>query len=353
MAENTVSRPRVLREVPGFIVLYEDGSTERSPLPTVPVSADFVDGVATKDVIINPRTGTWARIFLPQSVVGRGPTSSRTPLVLHFHSGGMCLGSPASVNTHRFCSRMASASSSIWISVYYRLAPEHRLPVQYQDCFESLCWLRAQFTSTEDPQDMPQISVPGQKPWEVKKVDFLSAEREPWVVHHGDATRVFCTGESAGATILHFMALEIVKRNCSPLNIKGLMYVDLGVLTDPLPEMTPSTDPAVTTKMMETFVALCLPVGAKLGDSVLDCLHPNSTGLFKLPWPPVLMLTAGRDLLRESGMRYFNSLKEAHKDVDIHDSAGKGHCFNLSEVDSEAAKLREKTMIQFMNKHCL
>lgn len=353
-------RKRVaVNQIPGTLVLYDDGSVERfpSPVPLLPASSEFVNGVATKDACINTCKGTWARIFLPDSVAHRG----KAPLVLHFHGGGMCLGNPAEPMYHNFCSRMASSSSSIWISVAYRLAPEHRLPAQYQDCFEALCWLRSHFTTTKQPAEQidasgipTSVSCLGRRvPWEIERNNSTADEREPWLIQHGDAARVFCTGESAGATILHFVALHMVKQEWSPLHIRGLMFVDLGIMTDPLPEMKPSTDPAVTTEMMATSVGFCLPEGVKLGDPLLDCLHLNSKHLFEVPWPPVLMLLAEKDLLRDGGMDYFESLKHAQKVVELHESQGKGHCFHLHDFDSETAQCRERRMVEFMKKFSL
>ncbi|KAI5073747.1 hypothetical protein GOP47_0011760 [Adiantum capillus-veneris] len=340
----------VLHKLPGLL-LYEDGVVERCPPPLLPASSEFdVDGVATKDVTINPDKGTWVRIFLPRSAAhDEIPSSSRSaPLVLHFHGGGMCFGSPAEPMYHIFCSRMASASNTIWISIHYRLAPEHRLPAQYQDCFEALCWLHSQFATTAK---LSPISTSGHRePWELEEEDTISGERERWVVDYGDPARVFCVGESAGATILHFVALKMVKHEWNPLNIRGLIFVDIGVLTDPLPEMTPFTDSTLTTKMMADSVALSLPVGGKLGDALLDCLHPDSKCHFKLGWPPILLLSAERDLLREGVLRYYTFLKEAGKDAELYESQGKGHCFHLVERESEAAQLRESTMVLFMRK---
>lgn len=354
-----VGKRMAVDQIPGTFVLYEDGSVERFPLPVplLPASSEFINGVATKDACINACKGTWARIFLPHSVAHRSPNQGAAPLVLHFHGGGMCLGSPAEAIYHNFCSRMASSSSSIWISVAYRLAPEHRLPAQYQDCFEALCWLRSHFTTTKHPSERIDdcgISTSGRRvPWEIERDDSTSDEREPWLTQHGDAARVFCTGESAGATILHFVALQMVKQEWSPLCIRGLMFVDLGVMTDPLPEMKPSTDPALTTEMMAASVRFALPDGVKLGDPLLDCVHPDSKRFFEVPWPPVLMLVAERDLLQEGGMNYFQFLKHAHKVVELHESQGKGHCFNLHEFDSEAAHRRERRMVEFLKKFSL
>eukprot|EP00250_Pteridium_aquilinum_P014094 c21775_g2_i1 orf=395-1474(-) len=344
----------VVTQIPGAVVLYEDGFVERfaSPLPSLPASSEFINGVATKDITINAYKGTWARIFFPHNVAHRSPMHDAVPLVLHFHGGGMCLGSPAEPMYHNFCSRMASSSNSIWISVAYRLAPEHRLPAQYQDCYEAICWLRSQFATEVHPleqNDADQISASGRREsWEIERDESTSGEKEPWLLQHGDAARVFLAGESAGATIIHFVASKAVYQEWSPLHIRGLMFVDLGVMTDPLPEMKPSTDPFVTTEMMAVSVSMCLPERVRLGDPLLDCLHPDYKHVFEVPWPPILMLVAERDLLRDSGMDYYKFLKQAHKVVEVHESLGKGHCFNLHEVDSEAAQVRERRMVEFM-----
>lgn len=348
------SKRVLVHQIPGILALYDDGSVERfsSSIPFTPVSSQFVNGVASKDICINAGKGTWARIFLPREVAHRSSRGGPAPLVLHFHGGGMCLGSPAGAPQHNFCSRMATASSSIWISVAYRLSPEHRLPAHYQDCYEALCWLRSHFTSVKLPPERICASETKSRrePWDLERVDSMSDEREPWLIQHGDAARVFCTGESAGATILHFVGLQIIKRDWSPLCVRGLMFVDLGVMTDPIPEMKPSTDHALTTEMMVTSVQLCLPEGTKLGSPILDCLHEDSKRFFEMQWPPVFILVAERDLLREGGVDYFQSLKNSHKDVELHETQGKGHCFHLHEVDSEAAQQRERKMVEFIEK---
>ncbi|MCO5573920.1 hypothetical protein L7F22_027698 [Adiantum nelumboides] len=103
----------------------------------------------------------------------------------------------------------------------------------------------------------------------------------------------------------------MVKHDWSPLNIRGLIFVDLGVLTNPLPEMTPITDSSLTTKRMAVSVALSLPQGVKLGEAVLDCLHPDCICQFELQWPPILLFSAERDLLQGGVWKYYTALREA------------------------------------------
>ena len=43
-----------------------------------------------------------------------------------------------------FMFRLASEINSVIAAVGYRLAPEHRLPVAYDDCFSAVEWVRQQ-----------------------------------------------------------------------------------------------------------------------------------------------------------------------------------------------------------------
>jgi acetyl esterase len=69
------------------------------------------------------------RIYTPR---GTGPF----PIVVFFHGGGWVLGS---LNTHDdFCRSLACRSSARVFSVDYRLAPEHRFPAAFDDCYCAL-----------------------------------------------------------------------------------------------------------------------------------------------------------------------------------------------------------------------
>ena len=53
--------------------------------------------------------------------------------ILFFHGGGW---TTESVETYdRVCSRMAQSTSRLVISVEYRLAPEHKFPTGFEDCY--------------------------------------------------------------------------------------------------------------------------------------------------------------------------------------------------------------------------
>jgi acetyl esterase len=59
-------------------------------------------------------------------------------LTVFCHGGGWVMGK---LDTYdHFCRRLAAASGHKVLSVAYRLAPEHRYPAAFEDCFDVLVW---------------------------------------------------------------------------------------------------------------------------------------------------------------------------------------------------------------------
>ena len=131
------------------LYIKPDGRTVRfvSPsAPSLPAHADFVNGVASRDVDVDSENGLWARIFVPESVAKKGP-DAKAPVLVFFHGGGFALGSPdfSIFDVHAdHCEAAARISEVVVISMSYRLAPEHRLPAAYEDAFSAILWLQKQ-----------------------------------------------------------------------------------------------------------------------------------------------------------------------------------------------------------------
>lgn len=160
-----------VEEAPDFLEVLSDGSVKRFVPGVVPASPESTNGFKSKDVIIDSSKPITGRIFLPGN-----PTSlSKLPVVVYFHGGGFCIGSTTWPGYHHFLGGFSVASQSIVISVDYRLAPENRLPIAYEDCYCTLDWLGHQASS------------------------------EPWL-DQADLSRVFLSGDSAGGNISHNVA---------------------------------------------------------------------------------------------------------------------------------------------------
>jgi acetyl esterase/lipase len=92
-----------------------------SIIETMPVKED----VAFESVEAGGVPAEWTRVD--------GTTEDR--ILLYFHGGGYCVGSPA---THRLLvGNLSRASDSLGLSVDYRLAPEHPFPAVLEDALSA------------------------------------------------------------------------------------------------------------------------------------------------------------------------------------------------------------------------
>jgi acetyl esterase len=72
------------------------------------------------------------RVFTPE---GSGPH----PVIVYFHGGGWVIGDLDVAD--KPCRQLASAAGAVVVSVDYRLAPEHRYPAAYEDCYAATAWV--------------------------------------------------------------------------------------------------------------------------------------------------------------------------------------------------------------------
>jgi acetyl esterase/lipase len=75
--------------LPGLLMIKADGRVERMS-EWLPASSTFVNGTASKDVVIDPELGLRARIFVPEVIASEN--TKKLPVVVYFHGGGFCLG---------------------------------------------------------------------------------------------------------------------------------------------------------------------------------------------------------------------------------------------------------------------
>lgn len=313
----------IIRHLPGMINVYSDGSLERLASSEVPACSDFVDGVASKDVVLDSSAGIWARIFLPQ-LAAQG--STKVPLVLHFHGGGFCVGSPAVPHFHEFCSRMAVGCRCIWVSINYRLAPENPLPAAYDDAYAALLWLHSQASAQAD-----------------------ASGTESWLGEHADFSKCFLAGESAGGTIVHFLAARAAGKDWGPLRIQGLVLVH-PYFSQRKPTMVEkSSGIEMSLERIEFFRKSALPEGAEWGHPWENPLHPDCPKLSDIGLPRVLVAAAEKDVFYGSAVEYYKGLKEAGKNAQLFESQGEGHCFHFFLPSSEATQLLETQIIRFIH----
>ncbi|KAB5516734.1 hypothetical protein DKX38_027382 [Salix brachista] len=110
--------------------------------------------------------------YLPPII--NGP-AKKLPLLVHYHGGGFCIGSPFT-SAFRFFLSM----SLLYLSTT-GLAPKHQLPIAYDDSWAGLQWI-AKHSNGNGP--------------------------ETWINEYTDLGRVILAGESAGGTTAHYVAVQ-------------------------------------------------------------------------------------------------------------------------------------------------
>lgn len=139
----------VIYDYSPYFRVYKDGSVERLMAEEqTPAGLDPLTSVNSKDISIS--TDVSARIYLPPLT----STSRKLSLILYFRGGGFCILSSASPILHRHLNDLAAISSSLILSVDYRRAPEHHIPVQYDDCWAALEWVASHRSDVGEKTDM-------------------------------------------------------------------------------------------------------------------------------------------------------------------------------------------------------
>ncbi|KAL9338800.1 hypothetical protein Peur_067815 [Populus x canadensis] len=127
----------IVAEIPGFLQVFSDGLVKRFAPGIVPASSkSYSNGFKFKDVTIDSSKKITARLSLPDT-----PDSMiQLPVVVHFHGGCFCFCSTTWLGFNHFPGDLSVASQSIVLSVDYRLAPENRLPIGYDDYVSAGEW---------------------------------------------------------------------------------------------------------------------------------------------------------------------------------------------------------------------
>ncbi|THG22737.1 hypothetical protein TEA_022732 [Camellia sinensis var. sinensis] len=210
----------------------------------------------------------------------------------------------------RHACRLAAESTSIVVSVEYRLAPEHPIPASYDDSWAVLRWVAPH--STRDGA-------------------------EPWLNDHADFDRVFVGGDSAGGNMAHTLAYQV-----GTIRLPGV-------------------------KLVGAFLTHPYFGGVEADDKMWMYMCPTNSGFddprMKLPVEDlvvigckrVLMFVAGNDHLREPGRAYYEWLNKSgwKGSVEIVENEGQEHCFHLHDPTNENVVALVKKIVDFINQYLL
>eukprot|EP01018_Ginkgo_biloba_P006089 Gb_02818 [translate_table: standard] len=313
------SDSEIVLDLPKFIRIYKDGTVDRfAGTETVDASEDFKDGVASRDVILDPQTGVYVRLFLPQ-------VKEKIPLLVYIHGGGFCIESAASPIYHTYLSLMAQKARVMCVSVDYRLAPEHRLPAAYDDCLSVLEWLSRQANGEAE--------------------GFM----EPWLNSYADYTNCYLAGDSAGANIVHQMGIVAKGKNWGGLRIKGAIAVHPFFGGEEPIGCELGAEGEAFQRVVNGLWKAALPLGEDRDYPPTNPVGPRSPNLSTLIYPRLLVAVAGKDMLRDRGLLYYESLKSIGRDVDLVTMEDEDHVFHLWNPYSENAELLMKRFSDFIH----
>lgn len=305
----------IVAEAPGYIQVFSDGSVKRFAPEIAPPSIESSNGYMSKDVVIDSSKPITARIFLPENQT----STNALPVVVYFHGGGFSIGSTTWLGYHYFLGNLSSVCKSIVLSVDYRLAPEYKLPIAYEDCYSSLAWLS------------------------------YAVKHEQWL-QRADLSRVFLSGDSAGGNIAHQVAIRAIRDKTCQVRIKGFLPIHPYFGSEERTKLEADNGEAVEVAMNDMFWKLSLPEGSNR--NYYGC-NFEKTDLSKDEWdqfPAVVVYVAELDFLKERGVMYAEYLqKKMVKGVKLVEAAGESHVYHIFHPESEATYLLQKQMNEFIS----
>lgn len=222
------------------------------------------------------------------------------PVIVYIHGGGWVI---ADLDTYdASCRGLANQTGAIVVSVEYRHAPEHPFPAAHDDVLAATRWVLA------NAADLG-----------------------------GDPFRVAIAGESAGGNMAAATSMALVAEAGPRPVFQLLVYPVTSTAMD-----TPSYSEAADAKplysaFMGWFFGRTIHSTADLSDGRLDLLSCPDEALRELP--PTLVITAGRDPLRDEGEAFAERLREAGVAVQATRYEGMPHeFFGAASVLDKAAQ---------------
>ncbi|KAF9622497.1 hypothetical protein IFM89_031901 [Coptis chinensis] len=302
------SKDEIVFEFPPFLRIYKDGRQERIlNSEFIPPSTDPITGVSSKDVVIQPETGLSARLYLPKVT----DPQTKLPLLIYFHGGAFVIETAFSPTYHNYLNLLVAEANVVAVSVDYRRAPEHPLPIAYEDSWTSLQW--------------------------------ASQTEEEWLKNYADFDRVFMAGDSAGANIAHNMAIRAGYSELNKFKINGI------VLVHPYFAGVEPVGGEVSTEVgRKLWTAVC-PTTSGLDDPFVNPV--NDPKFSKLGCKRVLVCVAEIDTLKHRGRYYYENLGKNGWEgvVEFMEAEGENHVFHLFSPTCEKAGDLMKRVAAFMN----
>lgn len=281
-----------------------------------PASVDLATGVESKDVVIDASSGVSARLYVPKSI----DADQKLPLLVYFHGGAFVVETAFSPAYHTHLNNLVAEANIIVVSVDYRRAPEHPLPIAYEDSWAAVKWV-ASHSSRNGP--------------------------EPWLNEHADFQSVFFAGDSAGANIAHNLAIQVGLEKQEGFDLEGIVMVHSffwgkeAVGGEPVePEHR---------AFIEKLWLYTSPGSSGADDALIN---PGSDPrISSLGCKKVLIFVAEKDLLKHRGLYYKEVLEKSGwgGKIQFVETKDENHVFHLLTPTTDNAVSLVKSFASFMN----
>ncbi|KAL2463948.1 putative carboxylesterase 13 [Forsythia ovata] len=321
MASNTTKE--MLVDLSPVIKVYKDGTVERLlGSPHVPPSPeDAATGVSSKDINISPVVQ--ARLYLPKLT----DPHQKLSVLVYYHFGGFCGESAFSFLDQRYMNILGAESKALIVSVEYRLAPEHPLPVAYEDSWTALQWVASHV-----------IEKPGM-------------QKEQWLTEHADFGKIYVGGDSAGGNIVHNILL---RAGAEPL--PGDVKILGGFLSHPYfwgsKPIESETIEEIEQNFLSKFWLFVYPSApGGIDNPMINPFVDDAPSLSGLGCKRLLVCLAEKDPLTSRGIIYVESLKKSgwNGEVEVVEVEGEDHCFHIFDPEKDKAKDLIKRLASFIS----
>ncbi|XP_010066040.2 probable carboxylesterase 12 [Eucalyptus grandis] len=308
----------VAQDLSPLVRIYKDGRVERLlGTATVSPSLDEKTGIQSKDVAIPSDSAVSARLYIPKAAVD---SLQKLPVLVYFHGGGFIIETAWSPTYHNYLNALVAEANIIAVSVEYRRAPEHPLPAAYDDSWTALKWV-ASHSAGNGPEE--------------------------WLNSHANFKKVFMSGDSAGANIVHNMCIRLGEEKLNGVEFSGIMMVHPYFWGDePLPLET--TEPEKRSQVRDIW-RMVNPTTTGCDDPLVNpATDPRLSGLGV---DRILICVAEKDMLRQRGWYYKEVLSKSGWSgvVEVVEAPGEDHVFHLLNPGCENAAKMMKKLVSFMN----
>ncbi|KAJ7971338.1 Alpha/beta hydrolase fold [Quillaja saponaria] len=124
------------------------------------------------------------------------PKEKASSFGFFFHGGGFCVETPFSSNYHNYSNFVAyQAQVVVVLTVHYRRAPEHPLPIAHEDSWAAVKWIASHLYG------------------------------EDWLNLHANLEKVFFAGDGAGANLALHMVIRVGTEKLKGIKLQGIVLL--------------------------------------------------------------------------------------------------------------------------------